>query len=153
MIYQGQPATVNYGESNNSNENPLQQQQEEQIQENEMQKETKDAPKKTKYMYLRHIFKSVLSIKTVTMLGTAIGIAIGAGFKDLITSFISNIIQPIIIKLLVISDVNNIYNLSQYVSPHNNALNISNFLVSLFSFIILCISIYYINNAVNFVNL
>ena len=151
MIYQGQPATVNYGESNNPNENPLQQQQENEIQENEMQKETKDAPKITKYMYLRQILKSLLSTKTGTILTTAIGIAIGAGFKDLITSFISNIIQPIIIKLLVISDVNNIYNLSQYVSPQNNALNISNFLVSLFSFIILCISTYYISDAINFV--
>lgn len=146
MNYPGQPATVNYGESNNPNENPLQQ-----LQENEIQQETKDAPKITKYMYLTQILKSVLSTKSGTILATAIGFAVGAGFKDLITSFISNIIQPIIIKLLVISDVNNIYNLSQYVSPHNNALNISNFLVSLISFIILCISIYYINNVINFV--
>jgi small-conductance mechanosensitive channel len=148
MNYQGQPATINYGGSDNVNESPAQQQE---VQTQEKPPVKQDQPKKSNTMYIIDIIKSILNAKSGTILATAIGMAIGTGFKDLNTAFISNVIQPMIIKLLVISNIDSIYNLDRFISPENNALNLSNFLVSLFSFIILCISIYFISNAITFV--
>jgi large-conductance mechanosensitive channel len=46
--------------------------------------------------------------KTGTILATAIGMAIGFSFKDLITSAVSNVLQPIIILLLYYSSFLNV---------------------------------------------
>ena len=93
---------------------------------------------------------SILNNKTGTILATAIGMAIGSSFKDLITSTVSNVLQPIIILLLSYSSFLNDYlNLSSYISQENTKLKIPHFISYIVSFILTIIAVYYINEAIS----
>ena len=86
-----------------------------------------------------------LNTKTGTILAAAIGMAIGFAFKDFVSSTVTNILQPLIIMILSITHVNNLYDLSSFISPEKTALNISTFISSLFSFLFTIVTVYYIN--------
>jgi len=91
-------------------------------------------------------FLSIFNIKTGTVLATAIGLAIGFSFKDLVTSTISNIVLPIIIIILSYSPFLNEYlHITSYISQPNTTLNIPNFISTIVSFILTIIAVYYIN--------
>ena len=148
MNYQATPETVSYGDSTNPNSSAANQLQHQQPSDQQPQTQSQSNKNSKKQSLLENI-KTLLNSQHSTILTYSIGIAIGASFKDLITSFISNIIQPLFIKLLILSNVNSLYNLEQYVSLEKNALNFATFLSSLASFIILCILLYYVNVGFN----
>jgi large-conductance mechanosensitive channel len=146
MNYQATQETVSYGNSTNPNTSSSSQLQQQQPQ--DQQQPGQQPQKKHKFVLLDNI-KTLLNAKTGIVLTYSIGIAIGASFKDLIASFISNIIQPLFIKLLILSNVNSIYNLEQYVSLEKNAFNFATFISALVSFLFLCILLYYVNLVFN----
>ena len=86
-----------------------------------------------------------LNTKTGTILAAAIGMAIGFAFKDFVSSTVTNVLQPLIIMILSITHVNNLYDLSSFISPEKTALNISTFISSLFTFLFTIVTVYYIN--------
>ena len=89
-----------------------------------------------------------LMSNTNTILATAIGMSIGFSFKDLISSIISNIIQPTIIKLLYLIDKNNYYNLDDLITTDNKTINFPKFSSDFFTFILVVISVYYVSKYV-----
>ena len=83
--------------------------------------------------------------KTGTILTLAVGIAIGFALKDLIASAVTNVLQPLVFYIISITHLNNFYDFTSFISPEKNALNVSTFISSLFSFVFAVITAYYIN--------
>ena len=74
---------------------------------------------------------------------------IGGAFKDLVQSLVNNIIQPLIIKLLVLTNIYNIGMFSSILSGKNSALNITSTISSLISFIIITVTVYLLYTLIN----
>ncbi len=93
-----------------------------------------------------------LNNSTNNILGLAAGMAIGSSFKDLITSIVSNCIQPLVINFILLINIprlTKIINMDPLFSEKNNILNFSNAIVSIFSFICIVITVYAIVELIN----
>lgn len=140
MNYQFEAANVNFGDPNAYPTNPIGTQALSIPQMPPAQQSTQQKSNATFYQKIINFFNG----KTGTILTAAIGMAIGFAFKDLISSTVTNILQPLVIMLLSITHLNNIYDFSSFISPEKNNLNISTFISSLFSFSFVVIATYYI---------
>lgn len=99
---------------------------------------------KTQTFYQK--FMGIFNNKTGTVLATAIGMAVGFSFKDLITSSVSDVITPLIIIILSYSPfLTKYFDLTSYISKSNTSLNIPAFISTIVSFILTIITVYYIN--------
>jgi large-conductance mechanosensitive channel len=96
--------------------------------------------------------KAFLNTKTGTIIVFAAAMSIGAAFKDLVSNITLNIVQPLIIKLLLATNLTSYINMGSLLSSQNSALNIINTLSSLFSFILIIIIVYYLINLFDSVN-
>jgi large-conductance mechanosensitive channel len=85
-----------------------------------------------------------LNYKTGTILTYAICFGIGGAFKDLIQNIVDNIIQPLIVKLLILTKFYNIAGVSDIITSKNSIINISSALSSLITFIIVLLTVYVI---------
>jgi len=138
------PANVNFGDPNAHPSNPVgttalnipQMPTQQPIQQHSQQKQNIGYFQK---------YNNFLNTKTGTILAAAIGMAIGFAFKDFVSSTVTNVLQPLIIMILSITHVNNLYDLSSFISPEKTALNISTFISSLFAFLFTIVTVYYIN--------
>ena len=91
------------------------------------------------------LFTDFLNHKTDSILGVATAMAIGASFKDLITSIVNNFIQPLVINIILLTNIRRltkIINVDPLFSDKNNILNLSNVIVSILSFIFIVITVY-----------
>lgn len=151
MNFEFNPSNVDFGNPNAPVTNPTGSQSIPQNQTPLIQQQTNNTPpaQKKNQTYYEKIM-SIFNDKTGTILATSIGMAIGFSFKDLITSAVSNVLQPIIIILLSYSPfLNNYFNLSSYISQQNTTLNIPNFISNIVSFTLTIIAVYYINTAIS----
>lgn len=101
------------------------------------------------------LFTDFLNHKTESILGIASAMAIGAGFKDLITSVVSNLMQPLIVKLLLLTNINKLtamVNLEPLFPSKHNAINISNLIGSILSFIFIVVTVYLIVQLLNHIS-
>jgi large-conductance mechanosensitive channel len=85
-----------------------------------------------------------LNYKTGTILTYAICFGIGGAFKDLIQNIVDNIIQPLIVKVLILTNFYNISGISDIISNKNSIINISSALSSLITFLIVLFTVYVI---------
>jgi len=88
--------------------------------------------------------KSLLNTNASTILSISISIAIGTAFNTTIMSFISDIIRPLCIKVLLFSGIYHLFYIDQIVNQQN--INVGFFISSVVSFIVLCLLCYQINN-------
>jgi large-conductance mechanosensitive channel len=98
------------------------------------------------------LFTDFLNHKTDSILGVATAMAIGASFKDLITSIVNNCVQPLLINVLLLINIRRltkIINVSPLFLGTNNILNFSNVIVSIFSFIFIVITVYFMVKLIN----
>ena len=98
------------------------------------------------------LFTNFLNHKTDSILGVATAMAIGASFKDLITSIVNNFIQPLIINLILLTNIRRltkIINVDPLFTDKNNILNLSNVIVSILSFIFIVATVYAIVGLIN----
>jgi large-conductance mechanosensitive channel len=87
---------------------------------------------------------SIFNNKTGTILSTAIGMAIGFAFKDLVNATVNNLLAPLIILLLSYSTYLSDYlNLTSYITQQKATLSISGFISNLVSFTLTIIAVYY----------
>ena len=89
-----------------------------------------------------------LTSRNATILTFIVGICIGSSFKDLIQSTFSNVVQPLIIQLLVFTNIYDISYFSEILSSKNRAVNFASFLSSLFGFIMIVIITYLAYNVI-----
>lgn len=87
-----------------------------------------------------------LNSKTTTVLAISIGLAIGVAFKELVSSTVTNVLQPLIIMFLSMTQLNNMYDFTLFISPEKNTLNGITFISTLFSFAFVVIIAYYISS-------
>ena len=77
-----------------------------------------------------------------TILALAIAFCIASSFNDVIGSLVSNIFQPLIVKLLALLRINYFVDIKSIVK--NNTLNISKFISTFITFICIIIIVYYL---------
>ena len=98
------------------------------------------------------LFTDFLNHKTDSILGVATAMAIGASFKDLITSIVNNCVQPIVVQLILLTNIRRLtklINMDPLFSDTTNILNVSNVIVSIFSFIFIVITVYFMVKLIN----
>jgi large-conductance mechanosensitive channel len=89
-----------------------------------------------------------LTTRNATILTFIVGICIGNSFKDLIQNTFTNVVQPLIIQLLVFTNMYDISYFSEILSSKNRAVNFASFLSSAFSFIMIVIITYLVYNLI-----
>jgi len=146
MNYQFEAANVNFGNPNAYPSNPAGTQALSIPQMPTAQQTVQQSTQKNSNITFSQKILNFFNVKTGTILTAAIGMAIGFAFKDLISSTVTNVLQPLIIMFLSITHLNNIYDISLFISPEKNALNVSTFINSLFSFSFVVIATYYISS-------
>jgi hypothetical protein len=102
--------------------------------------------KKTKKNGILGEINSLLNTNATSIITISISIAIGTSFNTAIMSFISDIIHPIFIKLLLFSGLHHMfYNIEQIVNLQQQSINVGLFISSVLSFMLLCLLCYQIN--------
>jgi len=103
----------------------------------------KDDPNDNNHSLL-HLIRKFLDTKTETVLTFAAAVAIATGFKDLILSVITNIIHPLIIKLILFTKLNNYINISALNTSQDIVTNLSQFIINILSFVLILVVTYYL---------
>lgn len=91
-----------------------------------------------------YLVRKFLDTKTETVLTFAAAVAIATAFKDLVLSIITNIIHPLIIKLLIVTKINTYVNITALNSSQDIVSNLSSFVINVFSFILILVITYYL---------
>jgi large-conductance mechanosensitive channel len=87
--------------------------------------------------------KLFLNAKTGTLIAAAIGMCIGFAFKDFVSTSVSTIIEPLIVMIIYMSGLEKMYDFKRFLSVQNNTLNITKFIQTLITFIIILVVVYY----------
>ncbi len=112
----------------------------------EVQQDQPDVHISKKKIGILDEIKKLLTTNTNTIITISISIAIGTAFNTLVTSFISDVIRPLCIKLLLLTQLQHVlYNVDQVVDLQKQDINISIFISSFVSFLILSLLCYQIN--------
>jgi large-conductance mechanosensitive channel len=93
---------------------------------------------------LIRLIRKFLDTKTETVLTFAAAVAIATAFKDLILSLITNIIHPLIVKLMLLTNISNYVNISSLNTSQNIVTNLSQFVVNILSFVLMLVITYYL---------
>ena len=93
---------------------------------------------------LIYLIRKFLDTRTETVLTFAAAVAIATAFKDLILSVITNIIHPLIIKLMLLTNLSNYVNISSLNTSQNIVTNLSQFVVNILSFVLMLVITYYL---------
>lgn len=88
--------------------------------------------------------KLFLNNKTGTIIAAAMALCIGFAFKELIAISVSSIIEPLIIYIIYATKLEKLYDFKQFISNQNNTLNLSRFVQTLLTFIIILIITYHL---------
>jgi len=83
--------------------------------------------------------------KTGTIMAYAIGFAIGGSFKELIASIINGILKPLIVYIITVSHLQEYYDFTSLIEEQKKGLSITSFISALLTFVLLIITIYFIN--------
>ena len=93
---------------------------------------------------LLRLIRKFLDTRTETVLTFAAAVAIATAFKDLILSVITNIIHPLIVKLMLLTNLSNYVNISSLNVSQNIVTNLSQFVVNILSFVLMLVITYYL---------
>ena len=83
--------------------------------------------------------------KSNTIMAHSIGFAIGFSFKELIASIINCILKPLIVYIIVVSHLQEYYDFASLIEEQKKGLSITSFISALLTFILLIITVYFIN--------
>jgi len=93
---------------------------------------------------LRDNLKQFLNTKNQTIITAAIALGTGFAFKDLIQSIVDNLIDPLIILIINLLQIQAFYDFSSLISPDKKVLNIKILFSSTLTFILLITIFYFI---------
>ena len=94
------------------------------------------------------IIRKFLDTKTETVLTFAAAVAIATAFKDLVLSIITNIIHPLIVRVLLLTKINTYVNITVLNTSQDIISNLSSFVINFFSFILILVITYYLFNII-----
>lgn len=95
-----------------------------------------------------YLLRKFLDTKTETVLTFAAAVAIAAAFKDLVLSIITNIIHPLIVRVLLLTKINTYVNITVLNTSQDIISNLSSFVINFFSFILILVITYYLFNII-----
>lgn len=81
-----------------------------------------------------------------TILATSVAVAIGYAFQNLVNATVTSVVEPLIIKILILTHLNDIYDFASFISPQKNVMNFTFFISNVVTFITCVITVYFINN-------
>ena len=93
---------------------------------------------------LLRLIRKFLDTKTETVLTFAAAVAIATAFKDLILSIITNIVHPLMVKLILLTKLSNYINISSLNTSQNIVTNLSQFIINVLSFVLILVMTYYL---------
>ena len=93
---------------------------------------------------LIYLIRKFLDTRTETVLTFAAAVAIASAFKDLILSIITNIIHPLFIKLVLLTNINKYADIASLNSSQDIVANLSQFVINIFSFVLILVITYYL---------
>jgi len=93
---------------------------------------------------LLRLIRNFLDTKTETVLTFAAAVAIATAFKDLILSIITNIIHPLFIKLVLLTNINKYADIASLNTSQDIVTNLSQFIINIFSFVLILVITYYL---------
>ena len=93
---------------------------------------------------LLRLIRNFLDTKTETVLTFAAAVAIASAFKDLILSIITNIIHPLFIKLVLLTNINKYADIASLNTSQDIVTNLSQFVVNILSFVLILVITYYL---------
>ena len=96
-----------------------------------------------------NLFTTFLNTKTGTILSVAAAMAIGGSFKDLVTSIVDNFLQPLIVKLILLTNITKLTKFDSLFSTKNNILNFSGIVSAIFSFLFIVFTVYIMVRIIN----
>lgn len=96
-----------------------------------------------------NLFTTFLNTKTGTILSVAAAMAIGGSFKDLVTSIVDNFLQPLIVKLILLTNITRLPKFEALFSTKNNILNFSSIISAIFSFLFIVFTVYIMVRIIN----
>ena len=97
-----------------------------------------------------HLFTRFLDRPTDSILAVAAAMAIGASFKELITSVVDNFLQPLIFVIITqFVNIQKLPILNSFFSKSNGIISMTNLIVSIFSFIFIVLTVFYIVQFIN----
>ena len=104
------------------------------------QKKTKKKqPFATKYI-------KFLNSNVETILATSFAVAIGYAFQNFVIATVTGVIEPLIIRFLILIHFNDLYDFTSLISTEKTIIHIKTFISNLITFVICVITVYYINN-------
>jgi len=121
-------------------------------QQNQQQLQSKTQTPNIKNFYKQGFLsalKNFFNVQVGTVLVFTICFCLGGAFKDLVQSIISNIVQPLIVKLLLLTNIYNFSVISDIISEKDSILNITSTISQLVSFVILLITVYLLYVLIN----
>ena len=80
--------------------------------------------------------------KSTTLIAASMALCIGFALKDLIATAVKSVIEPFIVYIICVTHLEKIYDFKQFISKQNNTINISKFIQSLLTFIIIIIIVF-----------
>lgn len=87
---------------------------------------------------------------TDSILAVAAAMAIGASFKELITSVVNNLVQPLLYLLLIqVLNIQKFPVLKDFFSKANGIISISTLIISIISFVFIVLTVFYIVQIIN----
>jgi large-conductance mechanosensitive channel len=95
-------------------------------------------------------FVDFLNSKTGSILTQAMGMAIGMAFKDAITAIVNSFIKPLIVFIIVSTQLTKFYDFTYFFESQDNAMNVTVLVQSIITFAIVVMVVYYVSNLINY---
>jgi large-conductance mechanosensitive channel len=90
------------------------------------------------------LIRKFLDTRTETVLTFAAAVAIATGFKDLILSIITNVVHPLMVKLILLTNIHKYANIEILHTSQNMVTNLSQLVINILSLIVILITTYYL---------
>jgi large-conductance mechanosensitive channel len=93
---------------------------------------------------LRQKISLFLHTPTGTVLAAGIGMAIGFALKDFVGAFVTSLLEPTIVKVLLLMHLGDFYDFQDLISPKSNAINVTAFISNSLTFLFTLIAVYFL---------
>jgi large-conductance mechanosensitive channel len=112
----------------------------------EQQSNSNTNTKQTQTKPLVQNLKDFLKTSSATILTSAAAMSIGLALKEVITNIVNDLFKPLIYKLILLTQINNIINSEEILATKNADIKPTPILSAIVSFILILITVYFTTN-------
>ena len=111
-----------------------------------MEQQSNSNTKQTQTKPLVQKLKDFLKTSSSTILTSAAAMSIGLALKEVITNIVNDLFKPLIYKLILLTQINNIINSEEILATKNADIKPTPILSAIVSFILILITVYFTTN-------